>query len=554
MIKNNLKQILVLLGLSYILFMLGNGMVSLTNPDEVFYAQTAKEMIQHKSWMTEYLFGQPQFEKPILLYWLLRIASIIFPNPNFAARFFPALFAGLGIVAVYFLSLFGFKNEKKAFVSALVLMSCGLYIGLARTVFTDMIFSVFILFSLLSFYWGYTYQKKKVAGIVLFFIFSGLAVLTKGPLGFLIPFLVIWVFLLIKREVKFLFCGCSLWGIIIFIAISFPWYIFMIQKYGSNFIREFFYNDHIRRLIEAEHAENDKWHFYPSYMIGCMFPWSLYAFVSLIYLFKNVRKNTNHFYAFLVSWITVVFLIFQPAHSKLASYIFPLFPALALITGDFIYNCALSEKRNRVFSMISLAMAFILLLAAAGLGFSIQIPRFSAYLSSKMPAYILVFILLFLSGLLSFFTFRRKFLKSAFVLVILMCSLSVALILIIKEFDSFVSSKSACDYLLKNYAVNSPIICSKPFARGVKYYTDREIAVIDLPGKNFFSPHPVPFLNSDEKVKDYLRKRPDASYCILKKANIEDMERIAQGKEFKFVILKIIGNEYISKIGLDKKG
>ncbi len=119
MVKKELKHIFILLGLSYIFFMLGNGLVSLSNPDEVFYAQTAKEMAKHNSWMVPYLFDAPQFEKPVLLYWLLRIGLIIFPNPNFAARFFPALFAGLGVVAVYFLSLLGFKNEKKGFYLSL---------------------------------------------------------------------------------------------------------------------------------------------------------------------------------------------------------------------------------------------------------------------------------------------------------------------------------------------------------------------------------------------------------------------------------------------------
>lgn len=83
------KQILILIILSYFFFMLGNGMISLTGPDEVFYAQTAKEMIQHNSWMTPYLFNQPQFEKPIFLYWLLRIAFMLFGISSFAARFFP---------------------------------------------------------------------------------------------------------------------------------------------------------------------------------------------------------------------------------------------------------------------------------------------------------------------------------------------------------------------------------------------------------------------------------------------------------------------------------
>jgi 4-amino-4-deoxy-L-arabinose transferase-like glycosyltransferase len=83
-----LKHILILVGLSYFFFMLGNSILSLTNPDEVFYAQIAKEMAQHKTWMVPYLFGHPNFEKPIFTYWLLRIGFIIFGISSFSARFF----------------------------------------------------------------------------------------------------------------------------------------------------------------------------------------------------------------------------------------------------------------------------------------------------------------------------------------------------------------------------------------------------------------------------------------------------------------------------------
>ena len=56
------KHIFILIVLSYFFFIFGNGIFSLTNPDEVFYAQTAKEMMERNSWMTPYIFGQPQFE------------------------------------------------------------------------------------------------------------------------------------------------------------------------------------------------------------------------------------------------------------------------------------------------------------------------------------------------------------------------------------------------------------------------------------------------------------------------------------------------------------
>ena len=277
--------------------------MSLTNPDEVFYAQTAREMGQHNSWLIPYLFGAPQFEKPVLLYWLLRAGFALFGSTSFAARFFPALFGCLGVIAVYLLAFMGFQNEKKAFISSLILLSSGLYIGLSRTVFTDLTFSIFILFSLLSFYWGYSRNDRKGAGVILFFAFSSLAVLTKGPLGFLVPALIVLVFLLLRKDLGFLLCGHSLWGLGIFIAAASPWYIFMISRYGASFTHEFFYNDHVRRFLAAEHPKNDTWYFYPSTMIGCMFPWSLFVLAGLVALFMGLRKDRSAFRIFLLSWI-----------------------------------------------------------------------------------------------------------------------------------------------------------------------------------------------------------------------------------------------------------
>src|SRR5208283_3853921 len=102
----------------YALFLVGNNSFSLTDPDEVFYCQTAKEMTAKNEWLTPFIFGQPQFEKPVLTFWLLEIA---------------------------------FKDERKAFLSALLLATCAFFFGMGKTVFTDMIFTVFILCSFTSF-------------------------------------------------------------------------------------------------------------------------------------------------------------------------------------------------------------------------------------------------------------------------------------------------------------------------------------------------------------------------------------------------------------------
>jgi len=543
-----IKHIVILMALAYFCFMFGNGLISLTIPDEVFYAQTAKEMLQQHSWMTPYLFGQPQFEKPIFLFWLLKLGFLTFGINSFAARFFPSLFGILGIVAVYLLARVGFRDDKKAFISAVVMMTCGLYVGLARTVFTDLIFSVFILLALLSFYWGYVFEKRKGAGILLFFTFVALAVLTKGPLGLIISALTVIIFLIIKKNINFLLNRYLLWGLLVFSLICLPWYVLMFKLYGNPFLQEFFYNDHYRRIIEAEHHGNDTWYFYPFSMVSCIFPWSIFLVISLFSLPKYLKQKNNAFYVFLICLITVVFVVFQSAHSKLISYIFPLFPALALFTGGFIADALAAGKGSRqAYLALSLSLFVILLIPVALIITSVWFKHYlSPYLSSHSTMNLIILILLVYGLAMFFLILRKKIMLGIYCLALFVPIMFYLFPLVRHDLEPYLSPREACAYLLKNYKIDNVILSSKFFVRGIRYYTDLEVAVIDLPGTPFFSAHPIPFLNTPDKVRDFLRKQK-VTYCVLKKNNVQDIDELISG-EFKSTVLKVIGNEHVLKI------
>lgn len=558
--NSNSKNILILISLSYLFFFLGNGIFSLTNPDEVFYAQTAKEMIDHNSWATPYLFDQPQFEKPVFLYWLLRIVFMLFGRTSFVARSIPALFATIGILSVYALVVLGLKNREKAFISSLILMSSGLYIGLARTVFTDMVFSVLIVLSLLSFYWGYLRREYKVLSMMLFSIFSAAAVLTKGPLGIILPCLVVTLFLVLRKDLKYLFSKYLVWAMVVFLIVSLPWYIIMIKKYGQSFIGEFFYNDHIRRFLEAEHYDNDTWYFYPLSMVLSMFPWTLYVIAGLFYLVKKFADNKEPFYDLLLLWIGVVFLVFQPARSKLVSYVFPCFPALAIIAGDFIYEADIAVHRQKkavLFAAMTTA-AVLMLMTAAFIVFLFAPPKFIIeYIPVKQPLFIVSFLLLIVTAAFFILNIRDKIIKSSYALMLVIPVIFTVIPFVQKNIEPYLSSKEICGYLLDNHLVDNKILCSKPFVRGIRYYTDMQVAVMNTFGKQFFSFHPVPFLDDDHKVLEFFRGQK-ITYCVLKKSDIADIERIpgcvpAFGEEFDYKVLKKIGNEYIVKITPKKK-
>ncbi len=535
------KYVFVLIILSGVFFFLGNAGFSLTNPDEVFYAGSAKEMAQHGSWSTPYLFDKPQFEKPIFIYWLVRLAFLMFGETNFAVRLFPALFALAGMIAVYILAMAGMRERKKAFFASLILGSSVLYMGLARTIFTDLIFSVLILSALAAFYWSYA-KGGKNRGIILFFVFSALAVLTKGPLGIIIPGLIVIMFLALSRELDFIRCRATFWGLVIFAVITVPWYAFMLKTYGNDFFKEFWVNDHLRRIIEAEHRKNDRWYFYPFAMLGCMYPWSLYVAAGLWAVLRRFKKRATSFPLFLACWLGVVLAIFMPAHSKLVSYIFPLFPALALAAGDFLVDKVFNPKSRsgQALGLVT-ALSFLVIPLAVRVA-AVKYPFYFVSSGSTTVLAVLGWSFAFISLLFFFLKNpRAAFLTQAGLLPVLLIAAPFA-----TNIDPYISSRQAAVYLADQPVGQSVVLCSKFFVRGVRFYTGYRTAVFDPSSDNFFSPHPIPYINTEPKLRDFLAKQ-QVTYCVLKKKALDDLERLAGGG-YKSTLLTVKGDEYIYKV------
>ena len=514
-LDTRLRDILALSALCVLFFILGNGVVPLTSPDEVFYAGTAREMAAHHTWFVPYLFDQPQFEKPILTFWLLRFAFAVLGVSSFAARLFPALFATLGVLATYLLVTVAGGSRFKAFLSAVILMSALLYIGLARTVFTDMFFSVFMLLALVSFYWGYVAEgRTRGSAVILFFVFCAAAVLTKGPLGFALPMMAIVLFLALQRNLAFLLSRHMLWGFLLGCLIALPWYLFMLATYGHGFTHEFFYNDHLRRVLEAEHRSVDRWYFYPGGILLSAFPWSVYAAAALVPFVARLRRwRENPFPVFLACWIVVVVGVFQCAHSKLLSYVFPVLPALAVITADFIVDRA-GPGRGRTLPVLSILTWLALLAAVPGIGAALShgfkhTPALSAMAMAVVPPAVTLCLMLFA-------IVRAQWRLMAGAMAAQVPALLATVFLWDPRVCDSMVNKTVSDYLMTIQGdTTNRVLCAKVVLRGVRYYTGYPVGVFDPGGENFFSPHPVPFVDSFDKMKQFLDTQP-VTICVLR--------------------------------------
>src|SRR5258707_14160667 len=89
----------------------------LFEPDEGRYAEIPREMLQRGEWVVPYLQGEPYFDKPPLLYWLVRLSYRLFGVHDWSARLVPALAVHGCILLTY---AFGRRilNERAAFWGA----------------------------------------------------------------------------------------------------------------------------------------------------------------------------------------------------------------------------------------------------------------------------------------------------------------------------------------------------------------------------------------------------------------------------------------------------
>ena len=94
-------RIAILFVIAFLSFFPLLGAAPLFDEDEGFYAEASREMLENGNYLTAHINGAPQYDKPILIYWLQVISFRIFGQNEFAARFPSALATFLWILAIF---------------------------------------------------------------------------------------------------------------------------------------------------------------------------------------------------------------------------------------------------------------------------------------------------------------------------------------------------------------------------------------------------------------------------------------------------------------------
>ncbi len=348
---DKLLKILILVLLSYILFIHNLGGVALWDPDEPRQAIVAREMIERNDYIHTYINGEPNLWKPPFYSWMIVLVSKITGNLNeFASKAPSAIAAGLLVLITFFLGS-KLADARVGFLSGMVLLTNYQFLGNARESVMDMTFAFFIGLTIFLNYLAI--KKENRWQLMLSFLPASLAILTKGPAGLLIPACIIFIYLLITKKVGRFILPLA-YGCFLSLALAMIWFLMA----GREYLYEFILNQNITRYVKAfDHQENFFYYFHKLFFN--FLPWSILLPFSIYHAF---RKK----YWFPLIWFLFTFLFFEISASKRAIYLLSLYPASALLCGLYIRDrwlWLIEESKTNIFLKI-----FALLLACLPMG------------------------------------------------------------------------------------------------------------------------------------------------------------------------------------------
>ncbi len=330
------------------------GLVPLLDPDEPVYGQTAREMLLAGDWLSPRIYGQYWYDKPPLFYWLEMISYSLFGISDWSSRLPSALtaMAAAGFVYVQGKDIF---NKPIAFLSALILLTSVGFMYIGKAAVTDMTLMFTLTAALLSFY-----QEKYYRA----YVFCGLALLAKGPVGWLFPAAITAIYIISGKRWQLLRKMKIPQGIFIAGIIGLPWYAAMYHLHGGIFLQTFIGFHNIIRFLEPEHAgQNSLFYFIPVFA-GAMLPWTAVFFPAVRRLFKK-RDPFKDAVQYCFIWAAFIFVFFSFSSTQLITYIAPAFPPAAYIIAWHLYRCYCEKKQRRTMAAMAYALAFILLLCSA---------------------------------------------------------------------------------------------------------------------------------------------------------------------------------------------
>jgi len=324
----------LLLFAAAVLFFAGLGRLPLIEPDEGRNAEVGREMLVTGDWITPHFNSFVYLDKPAVFFWMVAASLKTFGVSEGAARFPSALMGLATMLLVWFLARRMFGNSA-GLRAGLVFAACPLALVLAREVIFDMTLTFLVTVAMVAFW--LLEEKDFLAPWLdaVMFAAIGLAVITKGFVGILIPLIAIVIYAAASGNWRTWLRLRWSWGILVMLAAALPWFIAVSMR-NHDFPRYAFWNESLKRFASgAAHRGGGIFYYIPVFLAG-FFPWSFFLLMAgwnRVRRWRELKLEANRPVVFLLSWAVWVFCLFSLSHSKLPAYFLPAIVPLCILMG-----------------------------------------------------------------------------------------------------------------------------------------------------------------------------------------------------------------------------
>ena len=370
--RNRYLELAIVLAVCAFLFFYGLGSFGLLGADEPRYAQIGVEMLARHDWIVPTLNGTPWLEKPALLYWSEMASYAVFGVHDWSARVPVALMTTAMILAIY---LFVRRRSPAwALDAALITAAMAGAIGFGRAASTDMPLTACLAIALLAWFEWVTASEPRVVHpgrfcqggkqwLFVFYLFCALGMFAKGPVAPFLAAVIIVAFAAVLQRGKLILQ--TLWwpGILLFLAVSLPWYVAVQLKTG-DFFRVFILEHNLERFGTNLYRHHQPFWYYLPVGLALMLPWSAIFIAEAVDLWRAARGKSlgNPRVLFLALWFLVPIVFFSLSQSKLPGYVLPSLPPAALLIAGYLE----SREDRRLPTLVAIFHAVLCGLLFAG--------------------------------------------------------------------------------------------------------------------------------------------------------------------------------------------
>lgn len=302
---------------------------------EAMYAVIPQEMLTSGQWLVPTLNGARYLDKPPMMYWINLAAFKLGGVSDISARLATFALALGELLATFFIGMLLFSRRVGTLASVILLTSIGFF-ALHEQLLTDHLITLTLAWAIYFLLcWR---QQPKPGYAVAFHLCLAVGLLSKGFIGLIFPITIGGVFGLLLREASIRRLFCHPLGLVIFGAVSLPWFI-AVALQQPGFLYYHVVNEQILRFFGKRFPPDITSFSIPGFwlfVVIWLMPWTPFLPAALVRLWPRrwlALRSEDQGPALLILWAGIVLAFFTFCSMRIEYYVLPALPPLALALG-----------------------------------------------------------------------------------------------------------------------------------------------------------------------------------------------------------------------------